>query len=522
METHPVRSSGLLQEIFLTRAEKDNVSAWQYKVDCPGIASALLNPFYNWIVRFVPKSVSPNVLSFSGLLFSIFAWQTATRTIQLLGDDPLAPWPALSLGIIGTSIMLYMILDDIDGKHSRNSLNSSPLGELVDHFCDCITNGLLTTAICHLFLISNPTWIWLMVLFTGTKFALEHMLALAHPRKVLVFGRFTGPTEILVVTIGAVYARNYIVDYVGPLIGELMFLGAMLIFAVTVLHLIYVAHRHYRTHRDYSTLFGILVCLACQVAKFFLYEDHNDYIQNGIVFSTLTADLIIAKIANRQLHQLIPVFHMVSLVIPLSSIPLALLYFVACVYDISSHMKISVINPVKNVFVSGYYDGLHEGHYASLLKASRFGSKLTVGVHSDEDYERTKFDPKRNNQLMNKILARCSAVARLPFVDQVIPNCPLTVTPEFLRTNKIHLVGISDEYVFARDPESGRITDCQHDYKPVINNLVVIPRTEGISSSELRKNNVNTFDEFRKMERLFQEIKESIGTSSPSSSHKDD
>lgn len=54
-------SSQMFNEMFLTRAEKDNIANWQYKVDCPGIASKILNPFYNYIVKFVPKSVSPNV-----------------------------------------------------------------------------------------------------------------------------------------------------------------------------------------------------------------------------------------------------------------------------------------------------------------------------------------------------------------------------------------------------------------------------------------------------------------------------
>lgn len=54
-------TSQLFSEIFLTRAEKDNIANWQYKVECPGIASKILNPFYNYIVTFVPKGVSPNV-----------------------------------------------------------------------------------------------------------------------------------------------------------------------------------------------------------------------------------------------------------------------------------------------------------------------------------------------------------------------------------------------------------------------------------------------------------------------------
>eukprot|EP01127_Copromyxa_protea_P007927 TRINITY_DN1803_c0_g1_i2.p1 TRINITY_DN1803_c0_g1~~TRINITY_DN1803_c0_g1_i2.p1 ORF type:complete len:290 (+),score=60.87 TRINITY_DN1803_c0_g1_i2:751-1620(+) len=288
----------------------------------------------------------------------------------------------------------------------------------------------------------------------------------------------------------------------------------MVLFVITIAQVIHAAYKSYKTEREYSTLFGIWVCLACQVCKFYISGEHERYIENGIIFSTLTADLIIAKMANRQLHQLIPVFHMAAIVLPVTSLPLALLYFFANVFDIATHMKISVINPVTNVFVCGYYDGLHEGHVASLMKASRFGSKLTVGVHSDEDYYKYKYDSKRDNKIMNKLITRSSAVARLGFVDHVIPACQLTITPEFLKEHKIHLVGISDEYVYKVDPETKKVLDCHRDYAPVKDSLVIIPRTEGISSSELRQQNVDTFEEFRKIESLVKELYTKVSSES--------
>jgi hypothetical protein len=40
----------------------------------------------------------------------------------------------------------------------------------------------------------------------------------------------------------------------------------------------------------------------------------------------------------------------------------------------------------------------------------------------------------------------------------------------------------------------------------VIDHLVVIPRTQGISSSELRQHNVDTYEEFRKIETLVKDL----------------
>lgn len=40
-----------------------------------------------------------------------------------------------------------MTLDAIDGKHARNTGNSSPLGELFDHGCDALSSTLQTIAL---------------------------------------------------------------------------------------------------------------------------------------------------------------------------------------------------------------------------------------------------------------------------------------------------------------------------------------------------------------------------------------
>lgn len=40
----------------------------------------------------------------------------------------------------GISILLYSILDNMDGKQARRTHSSSPLGLLFDHGCDSITS----------------------------------------------------------------------------------------------------------------------------------------------------------------------------------------------------------------------------------------------------------------------------------------------------------------------------------------------------------------------------------------------
>lgn len=42
---------------------------------------------------------------------------------------------------LALSLFIYQTLDAIDGKHARNTKRSSPLGMLMDHGCDSLTNS---------------------------------------------------------------------------------------------------------------------------------------------------------------------------------------------------------------------------------------------------------------------------------------------------------------------------------------------------------------------------------------------
>jgi ethanolaminephosphotransferase len=58
------------------------------------------------------------------------------------------------------------MLDNMDGKHARNTGNSSPLGMLFDHGCDAITTFCISLALGSVVGLSSPFWyalLWLMV-----------------------------------------------------------------------------------------------------------------------------------------------------------------------------------------------------------------------------------------------------------------------------------------------------------------------------------------------------------------------
>ncbi|NOR74342.1 MAG: D-glycero-beta-D-manno-heptose 1-phosphate adenylyltransferase [Draconibacterium sp.] len=68
------------------------------------------------------------------------------------------------------------------------------------------------------------------------------------------------------------------------------------------------------------------------------------------------------------------------------------------------------------VFTNGCFDIIHQGHIDSLLKAAELGTKLIIGLNSDESV----FLLKGINRPVFDVRARATMLAALGFVDAVI------------------------------------------------------------------------------------------------------
>src|SRR3978361_240180 len=118
------------------------------------------------------------------------------------------------------------------------------------------------------------------------------------------------------------------------------------------------------------------------------------------------------------------------------------------------------------VYCNGVYDMFHFGHVNALMEFSKFG-RVYVGLHSDEDAKLYKRKPIMDYD------ERCAVVKACKYVSGVIPNTKLEITGDFIIKNDIDLVICSQfDEKYHKDPkEMGR--------------LMVIPRTEGISTTDI-------------------------------------
>lgn len=126
------------------------------------------------------------------------------------------------------------------------------------------------------------------------------------------------------------------------------------------------------------------------------------------------------------------------------------------------------------VLTVGVYDLLHIGHVELFRKARALGGRLVVAVQDSEVVE--AFKPGAN--LVYSTEERCYMVAAIRYVDQVV----------VYRNVKDIVRDIAPD-IFAKGPDQNHegfrqaVEWCEQNGKRV----VTLPRTEGISSTELKE-----------------------------------
>jgi cytidyltransferase-like protein len=197
-------------------------------------------------------------------------------------------------------------------------------------------------------------------------------------------------------------------------------------------------------------------------------------LSSGLIMSMITCDLIINKMAKKQLSQWIVTLTIASSLNSFIGIVLSIIFIIGNLLEIAEFMRINIFLPNINVYCSGVFDMCHYGHTIMFENASKNGNRLIVGVHNDADVQSYKRTPTMTHD------ERCNAVSHCKYVDQIVKNASLHITKELIAEYNIHVVVCSDEYY--NDP-----TDEFYKVAKDMGILVMIPYSKSISTSDLMK-----------------------------------
>eukprot|EP01083_Nonionella_stella_P047302 126588_1 len=99
-----------------------------------------LDPFWEFCALYIPRTTAPNVVTLLGFLIFMIG-----RCIYFYIDPHLSSTNPSTFACIFSAFtwFVYHTLDNIDGKHARNTKTSSPLGQLFDHGIDALLVGFV-------------------------------------------------------------------------------------------------------------------------------------------------------------------------------------------------------------------------------------------------------------------------------------------------------------------------------------------------------------------------------------------
>lgn len=128
------------------------------------------------------------------------------------------------------------------------------------------------------------------------------------------------------------------------------------------------------------------------------------------------------------------------------------------------------------VMTSGVFDTLHLGHINILTRAKQQGDYLIVGIQDDESVKKSKGKyPTLNFEEREK------QVKALPFVDEIVKYSDVDQR-ELWSQIKPDIVVQGDDYVHSGDRTKALLYLKEQNIR-----LMLFPRTEGISSTEIKQ-----------------------------------
>lgn len=130
----------------------------------------------------------------------------------------------------------------------------------------------------------------------------------------------------------------------------------------------------------------------------------------------------------------------------------------------------------NKVYIDGTWDSMHVGHIAALKKAKSYGDYLVVGVSTDK----LARSYRKDGGPMFSYKERKAMVAACRYVDEVIKQTSLVILKQMKKVNPT-------TYCIGEDWKDKKLAGIEWLKKQPGRKVIYLPRTAGISSTQIRK-----------------------------------
>lgn len=153
----------------------------------------VMGPLYDRLVHFLPLWLAPNAVTLLGFILTVAGHILLMYYVPRL-DNPAPRWVYI---YGGSSLFVYMVLDNLDGRQARRTRSSSPLGHLFDHGCDAFNvtlSGMSLLATVQL----GPGWMTATMLYSLGQLMVFAATLEEYFTGAMILREFNGPNEGLI------------------------------------------------------------------------------------------------------------------------------------------------------------------------------------------------------------------------------------------------------------------------------------------------------------------------------------
>lgn len=202
----------------LSEEEKQNLKVFKYHgADDSFLFKYCWAPAAEILVCCLPSWIAPNLITLSSFLVRVASFALISYYSWNMNVD----MPVLPCAFFGIGYLMYIILDDADGKQARKTGNSSPIGLLFDHGCDALDTVLLSLDVCSILKVGRgwglPIFMMYYTLGVYSVFLEEYHVG------VMRLPMINGISDICVLY----YLFSFLSSYVGCQVFDVPFLFGM-------------------------------------------------------------------------------------------------------------------------------------------------------------------------------------------------------------------------------------------------------------------------------------------------------
>lgn len=153
--------------IVLDKNGLENIAEHKYVSGIYTPLDNILDPWWFWLTYKLPLWLAPNLVTLTGFLPMMACYGLA----WYYSPDFDTPPPRWLYFLMSFSLFFYQTMDAMDGKQARRTKESTPLGQLFDHGCDCLA-CLSHHSMAAVFVLSGgTTWtLWGMAVLQTSFF----------------------------------------------------------------------------------------------------------------------------------------------------------------------------------------------------------------------------------------------------------------------------------------------------------------------------------------------------------------